>query len=182
MNKGNTLEVNNVETVVEVKEVIMLDERIKTAQEAEMSQIEASAKKAYDDYVQKELKRIEDKVKIEYIKELEETIEDPAYWREASRIKRLIRETFPEAPEVAVAVAKCESGLNPGAYNPNNKNGSTDGGLWQINSVHDRHLEKLGLDKFNPKDATKYARLLYEAQGNKFTDWVCYTHNMIVMR
>lgn len=79
MNKGNTLEVNNVETVVEVKEVIMLDERIKTAQEAEMSQIEASAKKAYDDYVQKELKRIEDKVKIEYIKELEETIEDPAY-------------------------------------------------------------------------------------------------------
>lgn len=79
MNKNNVLEVNNAEPIVEVKEVIMLDKRIKTAQEAEMSQIEASAKQAYDAYVQKELKRIEDQVKIEYIKELEETIEDPAY-------------------------------------------------------------------------------------------------------
>lgn len=89
-------------------------------------------------------------------------------------MKALIRATFPEAPQTALAVANCESGLNAKAYNPNNKNGSTDGGLWQINSVHDKRLEALGLDKFDPEDATKFARMLYEESGWK--PWVCYWH------
>lgn len=67
------------ETIVKVEKVDTLEDRIKNAQEAEMGQIEASAQEAYDAYVQKELKRIEDKVKIEYIGEIEQTIEDPAY-------------------------------------------------------------------------------------------------------
>lgn len=74
-------------------------------------------------------------------------------------------------------MATCESGLNPDAYNPHNRNGSTDGGLWQINSVHDETLEKLGLDKYDPEDATKFARMLYDKNG--WRDWVCYTHNML---
>lgn len=182
MNRGGIVEVINTqpETVVEVKEVIMLDERIKNAQNAEMSQIKASAQEAYDAYIQKELKRIEDKVKIEYIQELEATITDESYWREGKRIKRLIRQTFPENPEVAVAVATCESGLNPKAYNPNNRDGSTDGGLFQINSTHDKKLNELGLDKWNVHDNIKFARILYDESG--FKPWVCYTHNMIVMR
>lgn len=92
----------------------------------------------------------------------------------------MIRETFHEDPHTAVAIATCESGLHVGAYNGNNKNGSTDGGLWQINSVHDKELARLGLDKFNPVDATKYARILYERNG--WNDWVCYTHNMLALR
>jgi hypothetical protein len=95
-------------------------------------------------------------------------------------LKRLIRQTFPEDPHTAVAVATCESGLNPGAYNGKNTNGSTDGGLWQINSVHDKELKRLGLDKYNPTDATKYARMLYEQNG--WIDWVCYTKGMLAMR
>jgi len=87
---------------------------------------------------------------------------------------RLIKDTFPEDPHTAVAVASCESGLNANAYNPNNSNGSTDGGLWQINSVHDSRLEALGLDKYNPEDATKFARMLYEQNG--WRDWVCAWH------
>jgi hypothetical protein len=79
-----------------------------------------------------------------------------------------------------MAVATCESGLKPSAHNPTNNNGSTDGGLWQINSVHDKELKSLGLDKYNPEDATKYARMLYEQNG--FNDWVCYTHGLITMR
>jgi len=79
-----------------------------------------------------------------------------------------------------VAVAHCESGLNPKAHNPHNRDGSVDGGLWQINSVHDKRLKQLGLDKFDPEDATKYARMLYEERG--WNDWVCYTHKKIVMR
>jgi len=96
------------------------------------------------------------------------------YWREKSNVVKLIRDTFPEEPKTAIAVANCESGLNPKAYNPNNSNGSTDGGLWQINSVHDKRLDELGLDKFNPEDATEFARMLYEKNG--WNDWVCYWH------
>jgi len=92
-------------------------------------------------------------------------------------VKRLIRRTFPEEPTKAVAIAYCESGLRPTAYNPNNRDGSTDGGLWQINSVHDKRLKELGLDKWNPEDATRYARMLYDERGG-FQDWVCYTKNM----
>lgn len=77
-------------------------------------------------------------------------------------------------------VVACESGFNPSAYNPKNTNGSTDGGLWQLNSVHDKDLEILGLDKFNPVDATKFARMLYDNRGG-FYDWVCY-NKMIAMR
>jgi len=86
----------------------------------------------------------------------------------------LIRQAFPEDPHTAVAVANCESGLNPKAYNPKNTNGSTDGGLWQINSTHDRRLDQLGLDKFNPEDATEFARILYEESG--WQPWVCWWH------
>jgi hypothetical protein len=87
---------------------------------------------------------------------------------------------FPEDPHTAIAVARCESGLLPHAYNPRNTNGSTDGGLWQINSVHDKRLQQLGLDKYDPEDATKFARMLYDERG--WRDWVCYTHNKIVLR
>lgn len=87
---------------------------------------------------------------------------------------------FPEDPYTAVAIVACESGFKPNAYNPTNTNGSTDGGLWQINSVHDKTLAAMGLDKWNPEDATKYARYLYERNG--WRDWVCYTHGKIALR
>ena len=86
-------------------------------------------------------------------------------------MKQLIRDTFPENASVAIAVASCESGLNPKAYNPSNKDGSVDGGLWQINSVHNKRLEELGFDKFDPEDATKFARMLYDESG--WVPWVC---------
>lgn len=86
-------------------------------------------------------------------------------------IIRKIKETFPENPERAVAIAECESGLDANAINTKNKNGSTDGGLMQINSTHDKQMEVLGLDKFNVDDNLKFARMLYEKNG--FKPWVC---------
>lgn len=83
-------------------------------------------------------------------------------------------ETFPEDPHTALLVASCESGLNPLAHNPHNKDGSTDGGLWQINDVHNSRLKDLGLNKYHPEDATKFARILYEEEG--WRPWVCYWH------
>lgn len=89
---------------------------------------------------------------------------------------RLIQKAFPEDSYRAVKIAKCESGLKIGAFNGNNPNGSTDGGLWQINSTHDKRLKELGLDKYDPEDATKFARILYEESG--WRPWVCHSHGL----
>ena len=96
-------------------------------------------------------------------------------------VKRLIKDTFPEDPHTAISVARCESGLKANAVNKNNPDGSIDGGLWQINSMHDSALERMGLDKWNVEDATKFARHLYDSNGG-WRDWMCYTRGMITMR
>ena len=171
------------ERIVEVEKIEVVDAlavRIKEAQTAAATSTISKAQEAYNKVYEVEMKRIADTVKGDYIAEIEETISDASYWREGHRVKRLIQQVFPEDPHVAVAVATCESGLKTNAYNPNNTNGSTDGGLWQINSVHDKELKRLGLDKFNPVDATKFARILYEQNG--WSDWVCYTHSKIALR
>lgn len=90
----------------------------------------------------------------------------------------LIKETFPEEPHNALAIANCESGLNPYVVSKPNKNGSRDGGLFQINSTHDTRMEALGLDKLNPEDNAKFARILYEEQG--WSPWTC--KKVLVMR
>lgn len=83
----------------------------------------------------------------------------------------LIHATFPDDPHTAVAIARCESGLNPKAYNPKNTNGTTDGGLFQINSTHYKRMEKLGLDPYDVRDNAAFARMLYEESG--WRPWVC---------
>ena len=86
-------------------------------------------------------------------------------------IEEKIREVFHEEPNRAVAIAKCESNLNPNAVNTANRNGTTDSGLMQLNSVHDARLNALGLDKWDVDDNLTFARLLYEERG--FRPWVC---------
>lgn len=96
-------------------------------------------------------------------------------------MKALIRKTFPEDAQRAMAVAECESGLKPTAYNPNNANGSTDGGLFQLNSTHDKRLKELGLDKWDAEDNATFARILYDESG--WRPWVCaWRHLAIVTR
>ena len=85
---------------------------------------------------------------------------------------RLIKDTFPEEPSRALAVANCESGLNPNAYNSKNVNGTTDSGIFQINSTHNSRLNEMGLDVFDPEDNVKFARILYEE--HRWQPWVCY--------
>ena len=71
--------VKETQTIVEVQTVDSLADRIKTAQEAEMSQIEASAQEKYNKYVDDELERISNEEKIKYVSEVEESITDPEY-------------------------------------------------------------------------------------------------------
>lgn len=76
----------------------------------------------------------------------------------------LIAEAFPENPEIMIAIAKAESGMNPKAVNYN-RNGSIDTGLFQVNSVHGYD----GLSLFDPKKNIEAAREIYDRQG--ITAW-----------
>ena len=80
-------------------------------------------------------------------------------------VKQAILNVFPDAP-IMVQVAKCESGLNPLADRIN-YDGRTgiDVGLLQINQVHLRRLNELGLDRKNIHDNLEYSRMLYDEQG-----------------
>jgi len=75
-------------------------------------------------------------------------------------IEEKIAQAFPENPKVMIAIAKAESNLDPNATNVNT-NGSTDIGLFQINSIH-------GEDELSLFDVDKniaVARKIYDKQG-----------------
>lgn len=86
-------------------------------------------------------------------------------------IEDKIRDMFPEDPDTAVAIAKCESGMRENAFNGKNRNGSWDAGVMQINSVHGYSKEFL----FDVDNNLKVARKLYDHSG--FNPWVCYWRN-----
>ncbi len=70
-----------------------------------------------------------------------------------------ILNVFPDAP-IMVAVAKCESNLNPSADRK-----GIDGGLFQVNQVHLPRLNALGLNRYDLNDNLTYARMLYDESG-----------------
>lgn len=61
----------------------------------------------------------------------------------------------------AAAVAKSESGLDTAAVNTRNTNGSTDTGLWQINSVHGYSPAEL----LDPAGNARAAYAVWRRQG-----------------
>lgn len=68
-------------------------------------------------------------------------------------------------------IVECESGFKLKAHNPYNKNGSTDSGLFQINSIHRAKAKKMGIDLNTVQGQFAYTRYLVEKNGYK--DWVC---------
>lgn len=111
-----------------------------------------------------------------------------------SAIEVSIRETFPEDPGTALAIAKGESGLDPYAIGYNchyykengkrysasckkediGKHWSVDCGLWQINIIAKECPKHL----FNPEVNTQEARKKYDTVWNgvqrKWSPWVAY--------
>ena len=77
---------------------------------------------------------------------------------------------FGDAAPEAHAIARCESGMNPGAVSRSN-----DHGLFQINAVHrGRFSDVTGQPWEAVYDAhwnTVYARYLYDQQG--WRPWTC---------
>lgn len=83
---------------------------------------------------------------------------------EQKSIEQKIRDIFPEDPDRAVKIAKCESGLNPKAVSPTN-----DHGLMQIN----KSAHKVEGDIYDVDTNLQFARKLYDESGWK--PWVCNT-------
>lgn len=82
-----------------------------------------------------------------------------------------IKQAFPANQyDKAVAVAKCESGLDPEAVSP----GGGNWGLFQINKVHAPTLRKMGYQWSqitDPSVNAKLARAIYDQSGWKA--WSC---------
>lgn len=72
---------------------------------------------------------------------------------------------------IAVAIALAESSGSTSATHKNN-NGSTDYGLWQINSIHPEILNMGNWS--NGADNAVMAHTIYINAGNKFTDWTTF--------
>lgn len=83
-------------------------------------------------------------------------------------IENKIISAFPEMPEIMLAIARAESNLNPDALNYN-ANGSTDAGIFQINSIHGENIEELK----NADHNISMARKILDRQGLRA--WVAYS-------
>lgn len=75
---------------------------------------------------------------------------------------------------IGAAIIMAESQGNPAAVNAANANGTTDRGLWQINSIHDG--KRNGGDWFDPAVSTRMARQIYQEAGNSWTPWSTYSY------
>ncbi len=82
-----------------------------------------------------------------------------------------------EAAPTAAAIAMAESSGNPSATN-SNTNGTTDYGLWQINSVHfgETGMPDPSLIVNNPSYNAQAAVALFNRRGQTFGDWVQYNN------
>ena len=92
--------------------------------------------------------------------EIIEVTEEVIVETETERIERLVREAFKDAP-IMVEVARCESQFR------NVPSETGDFGPFQINQVHNKRLQELGLDRTVIEDNITYARLLYDNQGTQ---------------
>jgi hypothetical protein len=95
---------------------------------------------------------------------------------------RLIRETFPEDADTAVAVGICESNLRMVRSNHILNYGREESyGVMQVHARawHDTALS-LGLSDYQTdvRQNLAMARHIYEQAGHSWNDWTCYTKRM----
>lgn len=72
------------------------------------------------------------------------------------------------------AIVMAESGGNALAVNNSNNNGSSDYGLWQINSVHAALLAKYNWR--NPQQNTDMAYQIWKSAGNNWSPWATFNN------
>ncbi|MCS7475825.1 helix-turn-helix domain-containing protein [Umezawaea endophytica] len=86
-----------------------------------------------------------------------------------ARVEGRIREVFVEAPDTAVAIARCSSFLDPLWVLPNT-NGSRNWGVFQLSDARLRDLDGTALRAFDPAWNIEAAHRLWTARHD-FHDW-----------
>ena len=99
------------------------------------------------------------------------------------RIIKEIRDTFPETPDLAVKIAKCESNLIADIQSGHTLSYGRERsfGIFQAHEpvwgkYADRHFPDWRTD---PADNIALARYIYDQSGKTWTAWSCYTKKMI---
>jgi len=154
---------------------------LRKAQEAELEALEASFAAATAVYEAERADFLENKERLEKL--------IGSYWREEENVIRLIRETFPETPNTAVAVAMAESGMvmqqSRHKY-PKDMDGQKAGSrerswcIYQIHEpVHHATAVRLGYENYKTdvEDCVKMARVIYDQAGG-WSPWTVYVKKM----
>jgi hypothetical protein len=115
--------------------------------------------------------------------EIEVQLEVVYNW-DKEKIIEEIKKAFPEDPQTAVKIAKCESGLIVDIQSKHilSYGQEKSWGIFQLHEpVWDRKAKQLGYGdyKTSPRDNIDMARYIYEQSGKKWTAWSCYTKKMI---
>lgn len=98
----------------------------------------------------------------------EKDSENPTWQEVVSIIVEEFDDLGTEVTMQALKIAKCESGFRYDAYNDGNLNGSNDGGVFQINSIHKQSDEV----RFTARQNIRWAKEKYERDGN-WNAWSC---------
>jgi hypothetical protein len=85
------------------------------------------------------------------------------------RVEHRIRQVFPEEPDRAVAIARCQSFLDPLHVLPNT-NGTRNWGVFQLADVRLRELGGTPRQAYDPEWNIQAARRLWE-RDRDFTNW-----------
>lgn len=92
----------------------------------------------------------------------------------SSSVVGMIEQIFgPYAPQ-AIAIARCESGLNPGAYNPTSIGGSHAAGLFQILYPSTwAGTSEAGASPYNAWANIEAAHAIFVRDGYSWREWSC---------
>jgi hypothetical protein len=115
--------------------------------------------------------------------EVEVRLEIVYNW-DKEKIIEEIKKAFPEDPQTAVAIVKCESNFVVDIQSKHQLSYGREQsfGLFQIHAkAWDRKAKQLGYGdyKTSPRDNIDMARWIYEQSGKKWGAWSCYSKGMI---
>jgi len=115
--------------------------------------------------------------------EVEVRLEVVYNW-DKEKIIEEIKKAFPEDPETAVKIVKCESNFIVDIQSKHQLSYGREQsfGLFQIHAiVWDRKAKQLGYGdyKTSPRDNIDMARYIYTSGGNSWRPWSCWSKGMI---
>jgi hypothetical protein len=89
-------------------------------------------------------------------------------------VEGMIRQVFGPHAQAAIRVARCESGLNTGAYNPAGFGGSHSAGVFQILYPSTwRGTSQAARSPYNPIANIVAAHEIFVRDGYRWRAWVC---------